>query len=112
MASPFGLSQVPWKTAGRKPAVQLLALPLGNPRSFGSLITINAGRSALAEPRPYVIHEPTLGFPMRVTPVFIMKRAGEWLLESVCIEWMNAIRSMCLDRCGKRLDAHPPLWPC
>jgi hypothetical protein len=44
MGSPLGRSQVPWKTLGRKPAPQLLALPLGRPRSSGSLMTTKAGR--------------------------------------------------------------------
>ena len=49
---------------------------------------------------------------MRVTPVFIMKSAGEWLFESVKHEWMNAILSACWHRFGNRLLPHVPLCPC
>jgi hypothetical protein len=69
----------------------------------------NAGRLRLELPRPYVTHEPTQGKPMRAMPVLILKRAGEWLFESVQHECRNAILSTCRAMCGKRSETHAPL---
>ena len=49
---------------------------------------------------------------MRVVPVFIINSAGEWLFDSVCSEWMNAIRSTCCARFGNNELTHEPLRPC
>src|SRR5436853_6900284 len=96
---------------GRKPAPQFWAGPFGTPRPSVAYIATNAGRFALGLPRPYVTHEPTHGKPIRVMPVLILNSAGEWLLESVQHEWMNAIRSTCFAMFGKMSAAQAPLWP-
>ena len=47
---------------------------------------------------------------MRVMPVLILNRAGEWLFDSVQQEWMNAILSTCLAMFGKDFrDPRPAL---
>src|SRR5262249_43700281 len=48
---------------------------------------------------------------MRVVPVFIMKRAGLWLLDCVQHECRNAILSACRDRCGNNSLIQVPLCP-
>jgi len=55
--------------------------------------------------------DPKLGKPIRVWPLLIMKRAGEWLFEPGRPEWMNAIRSTCFPRWGKISDTSLPLCP-
>ena len=49
--------------------------------------------------------------PCAANPVFIMKSAGEWLFDSVKAEWMNAILSTCLPRCGKISETILPHSP-
>ena len=52
MASPVGLSQVPWKAPGKNPFVQFSVCPFGRPRPFGSDMTTNPGRFSFSLPRP------------------------------------------------------------
>src|SRR5262245_11073531 len=82
------------------------------PRPRVSYITQNAGRLCDSLPRPYVTHDPTHGKPMRLMPVFILKRAGEWLFESPHSEWMKAILSTCFAMCGNNSLTIFPHSPC
>src|SRR5207248_9389477 len=97
---------------GRKPAPQFCECPLGMPRPRVSYMATKAGRLCDALPRPYVTQAPTQGKPMRVWPVLILNRAGEWLLESVQHEWRKAILSTCRAMFGNSSDTQAPLWPC
>jgi Mandelate racemase / muconate lactonizing enzyme, N-terminal domain len=49
-------------------------------------ITTNAGRSALSDPRPQLVHETRQGRPVIWLPVCMEVIAGLWLIASVCIE--------------------------
>ena len=75
------------------------------------LSTTNPGKSSASLPSPYWIHEPILGRPLMVVPVFMRVLAGSWLMASVCIERITARSSMCLARCGKSVVISVPLWP-
>src|SRR2546421_8376505 len=97
---------------GRNPGLQFDAFPLGRPRPSVSYITTNPGRSWFAAHRPYVTHDPTHGKPIRLIPVLISNRAGEWLFVSVKHEWMNAISSTCFARLGKISETQAPDPPC
>src|SRR5262249_41190574 len=74
-------------------------------------MTTKPGRFSFSLPSPYVTQLPTDGLPIRGSPVFIMKRAGLWLFDSLHSEWTNAIGSTCLDRLGKSDDPHLPHCP-
>src|SRR4051812_42456352 len=97
---------------GRKPAPQFCACPLGSPRPRVSYMVTKAGRLWLSLPSPYVNHDPTHGKPIRLMPVLIWKRAGEWLLVSVQHEWTKAMSSTWLARRGKISGTQVPELPC
>src|SRR2546421_2103741 len=97
---------------GRNPGLQFDAFPLGRPRPSVSYITTNPGRSWFSLPRPYVTHDPTQGKPIRLIPVLISNRAGEWLFVSVWHAWRKAIWSTWRDRFGKISETHAPDSPC
>ena len=59
---------VPWKVAGRNPALQFFGPPMG---SLSSSKTTKDGRLRFADPSPYVVHAPMAGRPARMEPVFI-----------------------------------------
>ena len=62
-----------------KPVPQLRAPPTGSP---ASLITTNPGRFWSSLPRPYSTHEPRLGRPARIEPVFIWQTEPTWFSPS------------------------------
>ena len=97
--------------AGQERRAPVRRVALGEAPARGSLITTNPGRFWLSLPRPYVTQEPTHGKPIRAMPVFIMKRAGEWLFDSVKTEWRNAILSTCRPRFGKISETILPHSP-
>ena len=75
------------------------------------LSTTNPGKSSASLPSPYWIHDPMLGRPLMVVPVFIKVLAGSWLMASVCIDRMTANSSTCFVRWGKSAVISVPLCP-
>src|SRR5947209_6389953 len=61
---------------------------------------------------PYVTHEPMLGRPNWVVPVFTYSLAGAWLNTSVAIDLTIASSSTTFARYGKHSETHDPVWPC
>jgi hypothetical protein len=103
------LNAVPWNTAGRKPAPQLLAPDCGTPR--GSGMATNAGRSSVSLPSAYDTQAPALGNPSSVKPVLIWFSAGPCVLLRAVIEWMKHISSTSLARCGSNCETCLPVSP-
>src|SRR5262249_17891112 len=63
--------------------------------------TTKPGRLSQSLPRPYQTHEPMLGRPEMVVPVFMNVWAGSWLIASVCSERTMQISSAMVLMCGK-----------
>src|SRR2546423_12155224 len=70
--------------------------------------TTKPGRLSHSAPRPYQTHEPMLGRPEIVVPVFMKVWAGSWLMASVTIERMMQISSATAPMCGKTSEIS---WP-
>ncbi len=111
-ASPVELSLTPWNLLGRIPADHCRAaigwfcppLPL-------DISTTKPGRSSVIEPRPYSSHEPMLGRPGRIEPVFISVCAGSWLICSVHIERIRHTWSASPPICGNSDENSSPDFP-
>src|SRR5947209_14964652 len=63
--------------------------------------TTKPGRLSASDPSPYHAHDPMLGRPEMVEPVFMNVWAGSWLIASVTIERTMQISSAIPPRCGK-----------
>jgi len=103
---------VPCSAAGRKPLLQITAPrpPPAAPTPVGS--TTKAGRSGLAEPRPYCTQEPSAGRPGTRPAVCSFSDAMTWVLPSVLLPFRKAMSSTCLAILGSRSDTQAPLSPC
>lgn len=84
--------------------------PLIGPPVLSS-ITTKPGRFSFSLPSPYVTQEPRQGLPLRIRPEFIISIAEPWIGDSAYIEWMNAMSSTQVARCGKRSETILPLSP-
>src|SRR5205807_963125 len=70
------------------------------------------GKLSVKLPSPYEIQAPMLGKPGSTKPVHCMNVAGPWTLDFEAIEWMKAMSSTQLARCGSRSLTHLPHLPC
>src|SRR4030095_14309169 len=73
--------------------------------------TTKPGRSSASLPRPYVIHEPMLGRPEIVVPVFMNVCAGSWLIASVFIDRITQMSSAMEPKCGNSEQISVPALP-
>ena len=70
-----------------------------------------AGQVLGLAPRPYSTHEPMLGRPVMIEPVFMNVCAGSWLICSVHIERTMQISSAMLPMCGNSSQISCPDLP-
>src|SRR4029077_156843 len=75
------------------------------------LRTTKPGRSWDSLPRPYVTHEPMLGRPNWVDPVFMRICPGAWLNACVVIDFTIAMSSTTSARCGNASESSAPDFP-
>src|SRR5215472_8085535 len=69
------------------------------------------GRFRLAEPKPYVTHEPIEGRPARIDPVFIWQTEPTWFKPSAQQERNSVSSSTCSAIFGYQSETHMPLSP-
>src|SRR5918993_3780722 len=110
IGSPLERKGTPWWIVGRNPEPQLTAPPRG-PRG-PDWRTTNPGRSFDSDPMPYVTHDPMLGRPNWLEPVFMNSLAGAWLKTSVATVFTIAMSSTIFAWCGNSSDTHAPCLPC
>src|SRR5260370_259482 len=86
-ALPMEFSFTPWNRLGNRPADHWrAAMGCIWPPLPAESSTTKPGRSSVSAPRPYSAHEPMLGRPAMMEPVFMMVWAGAWLICSVHME--------------------------
>jgi hypothetical protein len=75
--------------------------------------TMKPGRSSVSAPKPYKSHDPMLGRPFKIEPLFMKAWAGSWLICSVTIERTMQMSSAIPPMCGKSsLISWPDLPHC
>src|SRR5947209_8726315 len=85
--SPFELNFTPWNLLGRMPADHCrAAMGCIWPPLPEDISTTNPGKLSVSAPSPYNTHDPMLGRPVMIEPVFITVCAGSWLICSVNID--------------------------
>src|SRR5436190_3300448 len=86
-ASPTELNRTPWSLLGSTPADHCRAAIgcICPPLPFETSTT-KPGRFSVSAPNPYSTHEPTLGRPVWIDPLFMNVCAGSWLICSVHID--------------------------
>src|SRR5262245_59350122 len=81
--SPFERKCTPWNSLGKKPECHCrAAIGCDWPERPVEVSTTKPGRLSESLPSPYQAHEPMLGRPEIVVPVFINVWAGSWLIAS------------------------------
>src|SRR5690242_11666692 len=88
---------------------QLRAPPLG---SLPSLRTTKPGKLRFSLPRPQSTHEPRLGRPARIEPVFIWQTPPTCNSASDQHERTTHRSSAQVAVCGSQSEISRPDWPC
>src|SRR5258708_3340919 len=109
MGTPVLRSSVPWKLAGKKPALQFFAPPMTSP---GSVKHTKVGRFSLGEPSAVFPQESMEGRPARIEAVFIWHIDPTWFNPSAQQPLKTDILSTCFAISGYQSETQMPLCPC